>query len=298
VSVEVTAVKGGGELKAFIDLPFRLHANHPQWVPPLKLERRIFLNRRLNAFFSHGEAEYFLARRDGRVLGRITAHVNHAFNDYQQKNWGWFGFLEFAEDAEVLEALLAAADADRFEYAPHDENDPVSMCYTSGTTGRPKGVVYSHRSTVLHTLIGCLGENWRLRSADVLLPVTPMFHANCWGLPYAAVMMGAKIVFPGPHLHPDDVLDLMRAEPPTLAIGVPKPASASSSAPKQKAIMITSTRWSLDTELNARRRTAKSPVCSVMWKIHSALVTIHMIGNKPNAAPSTPASIACPNGIL
>ncbi|MBA3809303.1 MAG: hypothetical protein H0X28_13070 [Solirubrobacterales bacterium] len=111
MGVEVRAVSGASDLKAFINLPFRLHANHPQWVPPLKLERRIFLNRRLNAFFSHGEAEYFLARRDGRVVGRITAHVNHAFNDYQKKNWGWFGFLEFEDDAEVLEALLAAAAA-------------------------------------------------------------------------------------------------------------------------------------------------------------------------------------------
>ena len=109
MGVEVKAVSGGRDLKAFIDLPFRLHANHPQWVAPLKLERRIFLNRRLNAFFSHGEAEYFLARRDGRVVGRISAQINHAFNDYQKKNWGWFGFLEFEDDAEVLDALLAAA---------------------------------------------------------------------------------------------------------------------------------------------------------------------------------------------
>ncbi len=100
---------GRGDLKGFIDLPFRLHANHPLWVPPLKLERRIFLNRRMNAFFSHGEAEYFLARRDGRVVGRITAQVNHAFNDHQQKRWGWFGFLEFEDDQEVLEALLERA---------------------------------------------------------------------------------------------------------------------------------------------------------------------------------------------
>ncbi len=129
--------------------------------------------------------------------------------------------VETGEGLLDYEALLAAADPEAFEYAAHDENDAVSMCYTSGTTGRPKGVVYSHRSTVLHTLVGCLGENWALTSEDVLLPVTPMFHANCWGLPYGAVMMGSKIVFPGPHLHADDLLDLIRAEPPTLSLGVP-----------------------------------------------------------------------------
>jgi GNAT superfamily N-acetyltransferase len=111
VAVEIEAVSGGRDLKAFIDLPFRLHANHPRWVPPLKLERRLFLSRRMNAFFTHGEAEYFLARREGTVVGRITAQVNHAFNDYQKKNWGWFGFLEFEDDPEVLQALLDAAAA-------------------------------------------------------------------------------------------------------------------------------------------------------------------------------------------
>jgi GNAT superfamily N-acetyltransferase len=111
VSVEVTAVSGGRELGQFIDLPFRLHANHPQWVPPLKLERRLFLNRRMNAFFSHGEAEYFLARREGRVVGRVSAQINHAFNDYQHKRWGWFGFLEFEDDPEALAALLDTAAA-------------------------------------------------------------------------------------------------------------------------------------------------------------------------------------------
>ena len=124
------------------------------------------------------------------------------------------GFVDY-------ERLLAGADPDGFVYAPHDERDPTSMCYTSGTTGRPKGVVYSHRSTVLHSLVGCLGDVWALKGTDCLLPVTPMFHANCWGMPYGAVMMGAKIVFPGPHLHPEDLLDLMQIEPPTLSLGVP-----------------------------------------------------------------------------
>ncbi len=119
------------------------------------------------------------------------------------------------------EQLLAGADPDGFEYVPHAETDPVSMCYTSGTTGRAKGVVYSHRSTVLHTLVASLGDYVGLRGSDVVLPVTPMFHANSWGVPYAAVMTGAKLVFPGPHLHPEDLLDLMQLEPPTLSLGVP-----------------------------------------------------------------------------
>ncbi len=124
------------------------------------------------------------------------------------------GFVDF-------EALLAGADPDGFVYAAHAETDPISMCYTSGTTGRAKGVVYSHRSPVLHTLVASLGDYAGLRSTDTVLPVTPMFHANCWGIPYAALMVGAKLVFPGPHLHPEDLLDLMQLEPPTLSLGVP-----------------------------------------------------------------------------
>ena len=119
------------------------------------------------------------------------------------------------------EQCLSDTDASYFEYTAHAEDDPVSMCYTSGTTGKPKGVVYSHRSTVLHTLVASLGDFWSLRSSDVVFPVTPMFHANSWGIPYGAVMMGARLVFPGPHLHPDDLLDLMQLEPPTLSLGVP-----------------------------------------------------------------------------
>jgi hypothetical protein len=108
--VEVRPVEGFRELKAFVDLPFRLHAGTP-WIPPLKLERYAYLNRRLNPFFRHGEAEYFLARKGGRVVGRITAQMDRAFNDYHDSRWGMFGFLEFEDDPEILDALLAAAKA-------------------------------------------------------------------------------------------------------------------------------------------------------------------------------------------
>ena len=131
-----------------------------------------------------------------------------------------FSGAPVAEGFDDYDALLESASAS-FEYAPHDENDPIAMCYTSGTTGRPKGVAYSHRSTVLHTLAASLPDFWALEGRDVVLPVTPMFHANCWGMPYAAVMLGTKLVFPGPYLHPEDLLDLMKAEPPTMTLGVP-----------------------------------------------------------------------------
>ncbi len=109
MSVQVTTVRRPSDLRAFVALPYRLHAGTP-WVPPLRLERYLFLSRRLNAFFKHGRAQYFLARRDGRVVGRITAQIDDAFNAYHGNAWGMFGFLEFEDDAEVLAALLVAAE--------------------------------------------------------------------------------------------------------------------------------------------------------------------------------------------
>lgn len=106
--LEITPVTGLSGLREFIGLPFRLHAGTP-WIPPLKLERYAFLLRPLNPFFKHGEAELFLARRDGRVVGRISAQYHRGFNSFHDNRWGFFGMLEFEDDQEVLDALLAAA---------------------------------------------------------------------------------------------------------------------------------------------------------------------------------------------
>jgi GNAT superfamily N-acetyltransferase len=106
--VEVARVRGIADLRAFVGLPYRLHAGTP-WVPPLRIERYMFLIRKLNPYFTHGEAEYFLARRGGRVVGRITAQIDHAFNDFHHTRSGMFGFLELEDDQRVMDALLDAA---------------------------------------------------------------------------------------------------------------------------------------------------------------------------------------------
>ena len=102
-----------------------------------------------------------------------------------------------------------------------DERDALGVCYTSGTTGKCKGVVYTHRSTILHTLVVGLPDALHVSRADTVLPVVPMFHVNAWGLPYAAAMHGAKLIFPGPYLDPPSLLDLLAGEKVTIAAGVP-----------------------------------------------------------------------------
>jgi GNAT superfamily N-acetyltransferase len=110
VSLEVRPVRGRRDLREFVELPYRLHSTSPVWVPPLRLERRLFLSRRMNAFFTHGDAQLFLAFRGGRVVGRISAQYDQAFNDFHANRWGMFGFLEAEDDPEVLPALLEAAE--------------------------------------------------------------------------------------------------------------------------------------------------------------------------------------------
>jgi GNAT superfamily N-acetyltransferase len=111
VALEVSPVRSRRDRREFIELPYRLHANAEQWVPPLRLERRQYLSKRLNPWFKHGDAELFLARRDGVVVGRISAQIDHNFNAYQRNDWGMFGFLELEDDAEALQAMLDAAAA-------------------------------------------------------------------------------------------------------------------------------------------------------------------------------------------
>jgi acyl-CoA synthetase (AMP-forming)/AMP-acid ligase II len=117
------------------------------------------------------------------------------------------------------EALLA--DASPVAFQVDDESSAASMCYTSGTTGNPKGVVYSHRSTFLHTMGALLADGCGVREADRVMPVVPMFHANAWGLAHAAVAAGADLVMPGPDLSPPALADLVVEESVTVAAGVP-----------------------------------------------------------------------------
>src|SRR6266849_8390728 len=116
---------------------------------------------------------------------------------------------------------LLAAQPDSFDWPDIDERLAAAMCYTSGTTGRPKGVVYSHRSTYLHSLGVCQGNAFALNDTDRVLPVVPMFHANAWGLAYAAVLAGADLIMPDRFLQPEPLLRLIEAERPTGAGAVP-----------------------------------------------------------------------------
>jgi len=118
------------------------------------------------------------------------------------------------------EDLLAAASPD-YAWPQFDENTASTLCYTSGTTGNPKGALYSHRSTMLHTMAGAAPDALNCGARDVILPVVPMFHVNAWGLPYIACMVGAKLVFPGPHLDGASLHTLMDAEGVTMSAGVP-----------------------------------------------------------------------------
>jgi fatty-acyl-CoA synthase len=124
------------------------------------------------------------------------------------------GFLDY-------EGLVAGADPSRVAELDLPESEAAAMCYTSGTTGRPKGVLYSHRALVLHSFAQGMVDTFGIGERDTVLPIVPMFHVNAWGLPFTATLFGANQVFPGPHLDAKNVLDLIVTERVTLTGGVP-----------------------------------------------------------------------------
>ncbi len=139
---------------------------------------------------------------------------------------GWVAMTDRAHlPKELPDALcfeeLVAAESDDFDWPELDEDAASSLCYTSGTTGNPKGVLYSHRSTVLHSYGAALPDAMKLSAQDVVLPVVPMFHANAWGLAYACPLVGAKLVFPGAALDGKSVYELFEGEKVTFSGGVP-----------------------------------------------------------------------------
>src|SRR4051795_8904767 len=122
---------------------------------------------------------------------------------------------------DEYEELLASAPDTPFEWPEVDDRAAAGLCYTSGTTGNPKGVLYSHRSNMLHTMAKCLTDAEGVHYGDRILPIVPMFHANAWGFPYACAMMGADLIFPGRFVTPQVIAGLIESERVTLAGGVP-----------------------------------------------------------------------------
>ena len=131
-----------------------------------------------------------------------------------------YGGCGIPEGLLNYEDVLAQA-GDDFRYPKLDENDGAAMCFTSGTTGSSKGVIYSHRALVLHSFASAIADSFAVGHHDTVLPVAPMFHANAWGLPYTCVMTGARLILPGPNVDAESVLDLIEQEQVTLACGVP-----------------------------------------------------------------------------
>ena len=175
---------------------------------------------------------------------QLTYIINHAENKYLFIDLTFVELVESLEEGlEGVEGFIVLTDKDNmpetklknvicyeelikeeseeFSWPDFDENTASSLCYTSGTTGNPKGVLYSHRSTILHTWIVSSGNVAKVSSSSSILPVVPMFHVNAWGIPYAGAMFGAKLVFPGPALDGASIYELIESEKPDLLMGVP-----------------------------------------------------------------------------
>ena len=170
--------------------------------------------------------------------------INHAANKYLFVDLTFVPLVESNSDSlEGIKGIIVLTDKEHmpdtelknvicyeelitdepteYDWPVFDENTASSLCYTSGTTGNPKGVLYSHRSTLLHTWIVSSGNVGKVSSSSVILPVVPMFHVNAWGIPYASAMFGAKLVLPGPLMDGASIFELIDQEKPDLLMGVP-----------------------------------------------------------------------------
>jgi len=159
------------------------------------------------------------------LLARVAADLK-TVEHFVVMGPGARGVPEMTVDASALGDVLSyeellAAEEPGYEWPELDERSAAAMCYTSGTTGNPKGVVYSHRSTFLHSVGECMGSSFSISERDRILPIVPMFHANAWGLPYAGWLAGADFVMPGRFLQGEPMCKLIAAEKPTLSGAVP-----------------------------------------------------------------------------
>ena len=175
---------------------------------------------------------------------QLTYIINHAANKYLFVDLTFIPLVESISDSlEGIKGIIVLTDKENmpetelknvicyeelianepteYDWPVFDENTASSLCYTSGTTGNPKGVLYSHRSTLLHTWIVSSGNVGKVSSSSVILPVVPMFHVNAWGIPYASAMFGAKLVLPGPMMDGASIFELIDQEKPDLLMGVP-----------------------------------------------------------------------------
>lgn len=202
--------------------------------------------RHLEAYYAISGSGAVLHTVNPRLFGEQIAYIlNHAEDQYLFVDLTFLAGVEaFAGHCKTLKGVILMCDADRmpvetkipnlmcyedlirshsddFDWPLFDENSASSLCYTSGTTGNPKGALYSHRSTVLHSYASAMPDAMNVSSRDVVLPVVPMFHVNAWGIPYSVPLTGAKLVFPGPALDGKSLYELFEQEKVTFSAGVP-----------------------------------------------------------------------------
>ena len=177
----------------------------------------------LNPRLHPDELSFIAADAEDRLIV-IDESLVSAFEAFRSAQ-AWEHVIVVSHSGHVPDGMLdyesLIADAEPMSWPEPDERSAAAMCYTSGTTGRPKGVVYSHRALVLHSLSAALPDSMSVSARDTVLPVVPMFHANAWGIPYTAAFAGASLVLPGPRLDPVSVLDLLADERVTMTAGVP-----------------------------------------------------------------------------